>query len=93
MSTASLPFLNPSPYAVDESDSIWCLKNSPSFFSKSDRFPFLDEAGPGDGEEEEDDDDDDEGISIVEIEYISASNHMCPKTWQIPSSTSGLRLG
>lgn len=67
--TAWLPCLNPSPYAVDESDSIWCLKKPPSFFSKSERFPFFDDVeedddGDDDEEEDADDEDDDEAASL-----------------------------
>lgn len=90
LSTALFPILNPSPYAVDESDSIWCLKKSPSFFSKSDRLPFLDDA---ELEEDEEEDVDDEATSLLDVEYISASSHIWANTWQIPSSTSGLRFG
>lgn len=82
------------------SDSIWCLKNSPSFFSNCERVPFFEEVDEEEDEDEDDDgevvDEEDEEVDAVllpEPAMISESNHMCAKTWQIPSSTSGLRLG
>lgn len=75
------------------SDSIWCLKYSPSFFSKSDLLPFFDDVEEEEEGEEDDDDEDEEEASLPELEYSSESNHMCAKTWQIPSSTSGLKFG
>jgi hypothetical protein len=50
------------------------LKNSPSFFSKSDRGPFFDDVEEDDDGGE--DEDDDEAPSPPELEYISASSHI-----------------
>lgn len=77
LSTALLPSLKPSPYAAEVSDSIWCLKNSPSFFSKSDLLPFFEEDDAVD-EEEADDEDEDEAKAAFPPEpaIISVSNHM-----------------
>jgi len=46
------------------------LKYSPSFFSKSERLPFLDdeEEEEGDEEDEEEEDDDDAAPSFPELE-------------------------
>jgi hypothetical protein len=67
LSTAWLPSLNPSPYAGELSDSIWCLKNLPSSFSKSDRLPFFDDVEEGD-DEDEDEVEDDDASSLPEPE-------------------------
>lgn len=98
LETASFPSRNPSPYADDVSDSIWCLKNSPSFFSKSDRLPFFEdveeeEDDEGDEEEDEAEDEDVEATPLPVMEYISESNHIWANTWHMPSSTSGFKLG
>lgn len=83
--TACWPALYPSPYTGEMSASIWCLKNSPSFFSNWDRVPFFDEL-----ELKEDEEVDAEFPSEPDIS--SASSHMWATTWQIPSSTSWLRV-
>lgn len=82
-STALLAALKPSPYAEEGSDSIWCLKKSPSFLSVTVWAPFFDGLV---GEEDEL-----EATLQPEPEMISESNHIWPSTWQMPSSTSGLR--
>lgn len=78
LSTALFPSLKPSPYAADVSDSIWCLKNSPSFFSKSERLPFFEDPEDDvDVEAEDDDDDDEEEATLLpEPAMISESNHI-----------------
>lgn len=56
--------------------------------------PFFDddeEEGDDEDDDEEEEEEDDAG-SVPETEYISESSHIWAKTWQIPSSTSGLRL-
>lgn len=79
--TACWPALNPSPYTWDMSDSIWCLKNSPSFFSYWDPVPLF-------NTEEADDELDATLLPDMSLEL----NHMWARTWQIPSSTSWLRV-
>lgn len=64
LSIAWLPNLNPSPYAEEVSDSIWCLKKSPSFFSKSDRLPFFVETEEEEGDDEDKDDVEDDAPSF-----------------------------
>lgn len=81
--TARLPALKPSPYAGDVSDSIWCLKKSPSFISNWNLEPFFDVV---DAEEDEVD-----ATLLPDPEMIWESSHMCARTWQMPSSTSWLR--
>ena len=82
--TACWPALYPSPYTGEISDSIWCLKNSPSFLSNWDLVPFFDAP-----ELEEDEAD---AAFPSEPDISSASSHMWAITWQIPSSTSWLRV-
>lgn len=101
-STARMPARNPSPYIAEGSVSIWCLKNSPSFFSKSVFSPFFAE------------EDVEEGVAVasaaaaasaataaasdvvamllLEPDTISDSSQRWARTWQMPSSTSGLRI-
>lgn len=76
------------------SDSIWFIKKSPSFFSNWERCPFFEEFEDDDDEEdgEADDEEEAEAALLPEPAMISESNHMWAKTWQIPSSTAGLRL-
>lgn len=85
-----MPSRKPSPYTSEGSVSIWCLKNSPSFFSKSVCTPFLDE-----GAEDDDDDDDDaamDAMMLLDPDVISDSSHIWARTWQMPSSTFGSRV-
>lgn len=63
------------------------MKKSPSFFSTWDFPPFFEE---DEEEEEEAADVDVDGMSLDPGN--SDSSHMYESTWQIPSSTSGLRL-
>ena len=70
---------------MDVSVSIWCLKKSPSFRSNWDRPPFFDDL---DVEEPEDDD----AALLPDPAMISDSIHMWARTWQMPSSTSGLNV-
>lgn len=89
--TAWLPARKPSPYAAEVSDSIWCLKKSPSFLSNCDLVPFfevdVDVVVDVDEDAEEAD-----ATLLLEPDMISESIHMWAKTWQMPSSTSWLRL-
>ena len=71
---------------MEESVSIWCLKNSPSLFSNSVFAPFFDE------DVEEDDDAAKVVAMLAEPDVISDSSHRWARTWQMPSSTSGLRV-
>lgn len=73
--TAALAALNPSPYAGDTSCAIWCMKNSPSFFSTSDFPPFLEE-----DEEEEAAPDDVDAIFLLNPGITSDSSHMYEST-------------
>lgn len=82
--TAALAALNPPPYAGEASCAIWCMKNSPSFFSTPDFPPFFED-------DEDDEADDVDGMSL-DPGNTSDSSHMYESTWQIPSSTSGFRL-
>lgn len=67
------------------------MKNSPSFFSKSDLGPFFEDVD--DEDVDADADVDAVCVMVVELEpdVISDSSHMWARTWQMPSSTSGLR--
>lgn len=85
LSTAWLPALKPFPYTTDVSDAIWCLKNTLSFFSNGDLAPCLDEVKA----EEEDEVD---ALLASDMYRIWDSNHILARTWQIPSSTSCLRV-
>lgn len=84
--TAVFAALNPPPYAGDTSWAIWCMKNSPSFCSTIDFPPFL----------EDEDDDEEEAVDVDGMFFspgiTSDSSHMYESIWQMPSSTSGLRL-
>lgn len=51
--TAALASRNPSPYTGEASWAIWCMKNSPSFFSTLDFAPFFEDDGYDDDEEED----------------------------------------
>jgi len=84
--TAWLPARKPSPYADEVSDSIWCLKKSPSFLSNCDLVPFFDDVEDDEEAEEVD------ATLLPEPEIISESSHIWANTWQIPSSTSWLRV-
>lgn len=88
--TAALADLNPPPYAGEESLAICCMKNSPSLCSTLDFPPFFDD----DDEEEEEaaDVDVDEDGMFLNPGITSDSSHMYESTWQMPSSTSGLRF-
>lgn len=88
LSTASLPARKPSPYADEESDSIWCLKNSPNFFSKWDLVPFFDDDDDVVDEEEAELD----AVLLPRPDITSESSHIWASTWQMPSSTSGGRV-
>lgn len=78
--TARWPILNPSPYTGEVSDSIWCLKNSPSFLSNGDLTPCFDARKA-----------EDEATLLPEPVWSCVSNHIYARTWQMPSSTSWLR--
>ena len=93
LSTALLPALKLSPNPDEVSDSIWCLKNSPNFFSKCDIAAFL---GMPDDEEEGTDDEDDDDVDATWLpapDMISdLRSHMWARTWHMPSSTSRVEI-
>lgn len=72
------------------------MKNTPSLFSTLDLPPFLDEGHEAidvDPYDRVDDDDADADVVFLESgTTTSDSSHMWDSTWQIPSSTSGLRF-
>lgn len=80
------------------------MKNSPSLFSTIDLPPFLDDDLLDDDDEavaidvddvpwdQVDDDDEEDGILFLDPGITSDSSHMWESTWQMPSSTSGLRF-
>ncbi|GMH15946.1 hypothetical protein Nepgr_017787 [Nepenthes gracilis] len=79
---ASVPLLNPFPYATDLSDLIRCLKNSPSFLSNYDCLPFLDdpelvsETNDDDGNEVNKEEDELASQLLPELAINSESSHI-----------------
>lgn len=68
------------------------MKNFPNLLSTCDFPPFFEDDDDDDQEYEDDDEAVDVDGMFPKSGITSDSSHRCARTWQMPSSTSGLRL-